>query len=183
VAIGDLDGDGKPDLAIANEASNSVSVLRGLGGGSFAAKTDYGAGSHPRSVAIGDLNADGRPELVVANHFSSTLSVLLNLLAPLEVDPPSRFARLDLAPPRPNPFSTAVTLDFAVSSSALVRLELFDLAGRRVKIVQDGILPSGRHVRTWDGLMPDGSAAPTGLYVVRFSTPGLVRTTKALLVR
>src|SRR5205809_482726 len=44
VAIGDLNGDGKPDLATAN---NTVSVLLGNGDGSFGMKTDYGTGSGP----------------------------------------------------------------------------------------------------------------------------------------
>ena len=56
VAIGDLNGDGKPDLAVANYYSNTVSVLLGNGDGTFGAKTDFGTGSIPFSVAIGDLN-------------------------------------------------------------------------------------------------------------------------------
>src|SRR5437879_6529689 len=61
VAIGDLNGDGKPDLATANGGSNTVSVLLGNGDGSFGVRTDYGTGSNPYSVAIGDLNGDGKP--------------------------------------------------------------------------------------------------------------------------
>ena len=67
VAIGDLNGDGKPDLAVANSASNTVSVLLGNGDGTFGAKTDFATGVDPRSVAIGDVNGDGKPDLAVAN--------------------------------------------------------------------------------------------------------------------
>ncbi len=77
VAIGDLNGDGKPDLAVANASSNTVSVLLGNGNGTFGAKTDYGTGSYPYSVAIGDLSGDGKPDLAVANNYSNTVSVLL----------------------------------------------------------------------------------------------------------
>ena len=77
VAIGDLTGDGKPDLVVANTNSNTVSVLLGNGNGSFGPKTDYATGSYPQSVAIGDLNGDGKPDLVTANYYSSTVSVLL----------------------------------------------------------------------------------------------------------
>src|SRR5437867_6658018 len=76
IAVGDFNGDGKPDLAVANVNSNTVSVLLGNGDGTFRPKSDYGTGSIPVSVAIGDLNGDGRPDLAVANH-SSTVSVLL----------------------------------------------------------------------------------------------------------
>src|SRR5439155_24321836 len=51
VAIGDLNGDGKPDLAVANNDSNTVSVLLGIGGGGFWAKTDVATVGTPRSVA------------------------------------------------------------------------------------------------------------------------------------
>jgi predicted lipoprotein with Yx(FWY)xxD motif len=77
VAIGDLNGDGKPDLAIANQSSNTVSVLLGNGGGTFGARTDYGTGTNPTSVAIWDLNGDGEPDLAVTNYNSGSVSVLL----------------------------------------------------------------------------------------------------------
>ena len=81
VAIGDLDGDGKPDLAVANYSSNNVSVLRNTGSAgspSFAAKVDYPTGTNPYSVAIGDLDGDGKPDLAVTNNSSATVSVLRN---------------------------------------------------------------------------------------------------------
>jgi hypothetical protein len=82
MAIGDLNGDGAPDLAVANYASDTVSVLLGNGDGSYAAKVDYLTGNDPASVAIGDLNGDDAPDLVVANGPSSTVSVLLGVTRP-----------------------------------------------------------------------------------------------------
>ncbi len=83
VAMGDLNGDGKPDLAVTNFINNTVSVLRnstGVGSPtiSFSAKQDFALGSAPYSVALGDLSGDGRPDLAVTNRDSNTLSVLLN---------------------------------------------------------------------------------------------------------
>ena len=79
VAIGDLNGDGKPDLATANYADpGTVSVLLSRGDGSFRAKRDYATGRGSGSVAIGDLNGDGKPDLVTANYDANTVSVLLN---------------------------------------------------------------------------------------------------------
>jgi hypothetical protein len=80
VAIGDLNGDGKPDLATANISANTASVLMNRGNGRFRAKADYGTGRRPYSVAIGDLNGDGKPELVTANAAIDqyTVSVLAN---------------------------------------------------------------------------------------------------------
>ena len=77
VAMGDLSGDGKPDLAVANSTPGTVSVLLGHGGGTFAGKVDYGTGSGPSSVAMGDLSGDGKLDLAVANSASANVSVLL----------------------------------------------------------------------------------------------------------
>ena len=77
VAIGDLNADGRPDVATANSYSSTASVALGNGDGTFGLKTDFATGSGPFSVAIGDLNADGRPDLATANLLSNTVSVLL----------------------------------------------------------------------------------------------------------
>ena len=60
VALGDVNGDGKPDLVTANMSSNSVSVLLGTGTGSFGGRADFEVGSGPISVALGDVNGDGK---------------------------------------------------------------------------------------------------------------------------
>ena len=78
VAIGDLNGDSKPDLATANSGGNTVSVLLNQGGGGFAGKRDNATGRLPVSVAIGDLNGDGKADMATANLNAQSVSVLLN---------------------------------------------------------------------------------------------------------
>src|SRR5215207_3193852 len=77
VAVGDFNGDGDPDLAVANEFSGSVSVLLGGAGGSFSAATNIATGGFPFAVAVGDFNGDGDPDLAVADAFDGIISVLL----------------------------------------------------------------------------------------------------------
>jgi hypothetical protein len=76
VAVGDLNLDGKVDLAVANGGSDDVSVLLGNGDGSFQTAINYGAHNFPFDVALGDLNGDGKPDLAVADSFDGA-SVLL----------------------------------------------------------------------------------------------------------
>jgi len=71
VAVGDFNGDGAQDLAVANFGSNDVSVLRGNGDGTFQAAVNFGVGERPFSVAVGDFNGDGPQDLAVANYFSA----------------------------------------------------------------------------------------------------------------
>lgn len=77
VVLGDLNGDGKPDLVTANYFPDTVSVLLGNGDGTFKAKVDYFTGPNCSSVAIGDVNGDGKPDLVAVNWLTDTASVLL----------------------------------------------------------------------------------------------------------
>ena len=67
VGIGDVNGDGKPDLVTVNTGANTVSVLLGSGTGAFAAKTDFATGAGARDLAVANVNAD-----------PATVSVLLN---------------------------------------------------------------------------------------------------------
>jgi hypothetical protein len=84
VVIGDLNGDGKPDLATAS-LTDTVSVLANRGDGTFPPRVEYRAGSGPRAIAIGDANGDHKPDLVTANYstsltaaFPDGVSVLVN---------------------------------------------------------------------------------------------------------
>ena len=77
VIIDDINGDGITDIITLNTLSNSVSVLRGNGDGTFQAKIDYTAGTAPVFVRTADLNGDGKLDLVVANKDSNSISILL----------------------------------------------------------------------------------------------------------
>src|SRR5208337_82968 len=78
VAIGDVSGDGIPDLAVTDECpklkdgactGSKVIVLLGNGDGTFQPEILYGSGGFGLSdIAIGDVNGDGRPDLVVSNY-------------------------------------------------------------------------------------------------------------------
>ncbi|MGA8493357.1 MAG: FG-GAP-like repeat-containing protein [Terriglobales bacterium] len=74
VAVGDFNGDGKLDLALANQcppsncSNGAVSVLLGNGNGTFQAARTYSSGGYEAfAVAVGDVNNDGKADLVVAN--------------------------------------------------------------------------------------------------------------------
>jgi hypothetical protein len=66
--VADLNGDGKPDLVLANRVGNTMSVLLGNGDGSFQPQQTFQVGSYPFSVAVADVNGDGKRDLVVANY-------------------------------------------------------------------------------------------------------------------
>jgi hypothetical protein len=79
VAVGDFNGDGIPDLAMANYSSGTVTILLGQGNGMFlqAVNSPVPAGAEPSSVVVGDFNEDGIPDLAVANYGDGTVTILL----------------------------------------------------------------------------------------------------------
>jgi hypothetical protein len=82
VALGDLDGDGDLDLAVASVVSEDVSVLLNRGNGTFGAAVSFPAGAFSISVAIGDFDGNGAADLAVSNLESSDIAVLLALVGP-----------------------------------------------------------------------------------------------------
>lgn len=80
VAVGDFNGDGKPDIAICGGISGSgqVSILINNGDGTFKSPANYSISGNVQALAAADLNADGNLDLVVpTGGFSATVSVLL----------------------------------------------------------------------------------------------------------
>ena len=77
VTKADFNGDGKVDLAVANQSSNDVAVFLGTGNGSFGAAVNFSTGITPYSVISADFNRDGIADLAVANAGSNNVSILL----------------------------------------------------------------------------------------------------------
>ena len=100
VSIGDVNGDGYPDLVLSNDCPSHinctngvVTILLGSGNGTFASPIRYGSGgAFPQTVTIEDVNGDGKPDLITANicttgtpqgsctNSSGDVGVLLNVL-------------------------------------------------------------------------------------------------------
>jgi hypothetical protein len=77
VALRDLNGDGKLDLATANLNASTASVFLNRGDGSFETRRDYRTGRGPRSLAVDDLDDDGDPDLATAGR-DYAVSTLVN---------------------------------------------------------------------------------------------------------
>jgi hypothetical protein len=81
IAVGDLNGDGIPDVVVASQNGDNdgtVGVLLGNGNGTFQPTATYDSGGpHAWAIAIADVNSDGKPDIVVMNALSGSVGVLL----------------------------------------------------------------------------------------------------------
>jgi hypothetical protein len=90
-----------------------------------------------------------------------------------------------LAGPHPNPFRPAespVTLRFSLPAASRLAVAIFDLHGRQMARLYDGIMSAGEHALRWDGRSPVGPVAP-GVYLVRLRAGDVERTRKLVVMR
>lgn len=83
----------------------------------------------------------------------------------------------------PNPFNPSTEIRLALPAEALIRLDLYNLLGRRVRTLADGVLEAGYHTLTWDGTDQNGRQVASGIYFYRITTANFTQSRKMLLLK
>jgi hypothetical protein len=83
----------------------------------------------------------------------------------------------------PNPFTDRVMIDFALSRATEVNLSIYDVTGKLVCEIADGICPAGVNSVSWNGTDGKGSTTGAGIYFYRFSSGTCTHTGKLSLLR
>ncbi len=83
----------------------------------------------------------------------------------------------------PNPFNPTTTISFAIPRQATVRLEVYDLVGRLVKVLANEELPQGNYSAVWDGTNVAGTGVSSGIYLYRIQAGTFVSVKKMVLLR
>jgi hypothetical protein len=92
--------------------------------------------------------------------------------------------RYELALNQPNPFNPTTTIRFDVPApGGAVRIDIFDVSGRRVTTLVDGHRAPGTHEVRWDGESRRGEPVSSGVYFVRMEAATFTRTRKAVLLK
>jgi hypothetical protein len=91
--------------------------------------------------------------------------------------------RLTLGPVFPNPASGESRVSFTLPSDDVVQIDVFDVAGRRVRALDSGLRPRGENWITWDGRLDNGSQAASGVYFVRLRTGSAAVTSRIVRMR
>ncbi|MDX1547728.1 MAG: T9SS type A sorting domain-containing protein [Rhodothermales bacterium] len=98
--------------------------------------------------------------------------------APVGTEPPETPDGLALGPTYPNPSGGATTIPFSLPARDSVSLRVFDVLGREVETLVDGVLPAGRHAAVFDA-----RGLPSGLYLYRLETPSGSRSGRLIVER
>jgi len=88
-----------------------------------------------------------------------------------------------LAPNFPNPFNPQTTIRFSLPAAGPARLAIYDAAGRRLRVLVEGVQGAGSHAVAWDGRDADGRELPSGLYLCELLAGTQRLTGKLLLAR
>lgn len=175
----DIDGDGDLDAITTSDHANAVSVLSGNGDGTFGARSDWLAGPGATELAAGDFDADMDADIVVACAASHSVVWVENVLGPdAAVAAVAGGPSITLAGAYPNPARGDFSVSFSLATRGAVRLELWDVASRRVARSDLGVLEAGAHVETLKNL-----ALPPGIYVVRLVQGGEARARRVVRIR
>ena len=83
----------------------------------------------------------------------------------------------------PNPFNPSTTIMYALPGEGRVVLEVFDITGRRLRTLVDGVRVSGRHREVWDGCDDRGRQVASGVYIYRLQADGKTYSRKCALLR
>jgi hypothetical protein len=97
--------------------------------------------------------------------------------------PEARVSVAALAAPHPDPARTSVTLSFTLARAGETRLEVFDLAGRRMRRLVGGTMTAGPHEAGWDLRDESGRAVPAGVYLARLVAPGASGVRRFVVLR
>ncbi len=100
-----------------------------------------------------------------------------------DIDPPAIPTKFALHSNRPNPFNPTTTIAYDLPRAGEVRLAIYDVRGREVRVLKSGQQPAGRHQIVWDGRNAKSEPAASGVYFYRLVAGDFVETRKMVLLK
>lgn len=111
-------------------------------------------------------------------------SFIVHVQNPSPVPDAPSLASVSVGPNYPNPFNPSTTIALTMDKAGPVRLEIYDVRGRLVRVAHDGPLTVGRHEVSWNGRDLEGRQVNSGIYLARASlNDGTTHTHRMMLVK
>jgi hypothetical protein len=136
-----------------------------------------------------DLPYSANGVVVSGTHAYVADSAVGLVILPAQCDPATSAGEDDRLAPEmflrvyPNPGSSQTSIDFVTRNAGRVQVSAYDVAGRHIRQLSDGILGAGGHHLLWDGQDENGGAVTAGIYFIRVSTAEGNATARFAMVR
>lgn len=101
----------------------------------------------------------------------------------VEGEKDSKPSPIQLYQNRPNPFNHSTTIDYTIPENTNVRLEVYDITGRRIKVLENTNKTAGTHTAVWNGRDEQERIAGNGAYIYRIQAGNFVKTGKMLMLK
>jgi hypothetical protein len=92
-------------------------------------------------------------------------------------------AGYDLGQNYPNPFNPETRIAFALPSAGEIRLTIYNVLGREVRVLVSSQMEAGQHTAVWDSRDNAGATAASGVYFYRLEAGGYSMTRKMMLLK
>lgn len=182
--VGDIDGDGALEIV---GLSLNYGLLRVLDSSSgyieLSLQSSLGTWRDP---ALFDVNGDGRPEILARedNGLGMGRLVAVGFMGVAGVSEENKAPGVSVVRVTPIPSGGPVAFNLDVTQRCHVRLRMFDLSGRLLKVTSDQLCEPGVAVISWDGTTSEGRPAVSGVYFYRIEADGaLVKADKIVVTR
>ncbi len=152
-----------------------------------ASLTEVARGYTTSNPEAGSYSASpGRYYLFVDGYQGATSSYTLSVtggLASASAGEPKQPKVFAVPANFPNPFNPSTAIRFDLPQAGKVRVDIYDLRGRRVRTLTNGHFPAGSHAEVWNGTDDRGGSVASGQYVYRVVTEHGTRTRKMMLLK
>lgn len=172
LCVGDMIGNGQK-VIVGRKGGNSTEIRDAMTGAlilTFPAYSVYGD-----SYAMVDLDDDATPECVVTNGSATYVIDWVLVAGQAETGRAVPDFGLDL---RPNPSRPGAAVELRIPERGVVEVSVYDVAGRRVRSLFEGMRDAGAHELSWDGRDDSGRAVAAGAYFVELRIDGQQRATR-----
>jgi hypothetical protein len=179
VACADIDNDNDNDIVIGTQ-SDRFFMAKNNGTGSFQPAIQYLGNDSPSPIVVADFDIDGDLDLAFPHLNQLSISICMNRTIHLGIGadpiiPPDTYC---LQQNYPNPFNAQTTIGYSVPEQAHVFIDIFDLLGRKVETLNQGMQAAGQYRVIWDASM-----FSSGMYLYRITAGEKALTGRMLLLK
>ncbi|MBU0507842.1 choice-of-anchor D domain-containing protein [bacterium] len=182
--VPDVTGDGVRDI-VAGTLGNNVVLLNGWDGSREWATIGIGPASAIDALGVlPDIDRNDSWEILVGNRGGLVQALSGGQLVSDAPSPPMpAVTRYSLGVAYPNPFNARTVIPYALEREGHLRMNVFDVLGRRVAILWDAPQAAGAHEISWNGSSADGRILPSGIYFVQLRTGTFSAASKITLLK